>query len=189
MTEAVERDSIVHRYLPDYDVRSAHSIEVDAGAGETYRAARELDLARSLPVTVLLTLRGLPHFLTGKARPTRRVTLDSLLELGFVILEEDPPHAVVLGAVGRFWRPDSELIRIDAADFAGFNQPGYAKAAMSLTVVERGDTSLLATETRVMSTDDAARRSFSLYWRLIGPFSGYIRNVLLQQIKRAAEEG
>ena len=188
MTEALPRAPLPDRYLPAYDVGSAHSIEVDADPVQTYRAARELDLGSSLPVTVLFALRGLPHLLTGKARPSRRITLDTMFELGFVLLEEEPPQALVLGAVGKFWRPDSELLRIAAEDFRGFDEPGYAKATMSFTTEERDNGSVLATETRVMCTDDSARRSFSLYWRLVGPFSGYIRRILLQQIKRRAEQ-
>lgn len=187
MTETSEQDPILDYFLPTYDVRSAHSVEVHAKPLKTYRAARELDLSRSIPATVLFGLRGLPHLLTGKARLTRQMTLATLLELGFVILEEAPPRALVLGAVGKFWRPDSEMRRIKAEDFVGFDEPGFAKATMSFTVEERANGSLLRTETRVLCTDDSACRSFSLYWRLVGPFSGYIRRVLLQQIKRGAE--
>ena len=189
MTEALLQVPLPDRYLPVYDVRSAHSIEVDADPARTYRAARELDLGSSLPVTVLFALRGLPHLLSGKARPSRHITLDTLFELGFVVLEEEPPQALVLGAVGRFWRPDSDLLRIAAGDFRGFDEPGYAKATVSFTTEERDNGCVLATETRVMCTDDSARRSFSLYWRAVGPFSGFIRRVLLQQIKAGAEEG
>jgi hypothetical protein len=45
----------------------------------------------------------------------------------------------------------------------------------------------MVTETRVLCTDDEARRRFSLYWRLVGPFSALIRRVLLRRIKREAE--
>jgi hypothetical protein len=175
-------------YLPTYDVRSAHQIEVDAPAAVTYSAARGLDAGRSRPVALLLGIRAIPHVLMGKMRPSRSLTFDSVLALGFVMLEEDAPNRFVMGAVGRFWRPDSGMIRIDPDAFQSFATPGYAKATVSFTVEERGDSgSLLATETRVQCTDAAARRKFSLYWRAIGPFSGFIRHSMLNQAKRTAE--
>jgi hypothetical protein len=46
---------------------------------------------------------------------------------------------------------------------------------------------MLATETRVLCLDDSSRRKFKLYWTLIAPFSGLIRNEALRVVKRAAE--
>jgi hypothetical protein len=178
----------IERYVPSYDVRTAHEIEVEAPAAETYRAARALDVGRSLPVTALFALRAVPHLLTGKARLTRSITLETLFGLGFVILEEEAPTELVLGAIGRFWRPDSGMVRIAPDEFTAFATPGFAKGVLAFTVDRLGSaTSLLATETRVACTDDSARRKFSLYWRAIGPFSGLIRRLMLNEVKRAAE--
>lgn len=177
----------IDRHLGVYDVRSYHSTEVEASATATYRAARDLDLGRSAPVVALLAVRGLPHFLTGKMRPSRSLTLETFLQAGFVMLEENAPRELVMGAVGRFWRPDSGFLRLPTDDFSTFDEPGFAKAVMSLTVDDQGRSSLLATETRVACTDASARRKFSLYWRAIGPFSGLIRRIMLDQVKRTAE--
>ena len=178
----------IDSYLPTYDVRSAHELEVHAPASVVYRAARDLDIGRSLPVTALFAIRALPHLLTGKARPSRSITLESILEAGFTMLEENAPREIVMGAVGKFWRPDSGMIRIGPGEFRDFDTPGFAKGVLAFTVEERDDTrSLLATETRVACTDSSARRKFSLYWRAIGPFSGLIRRLMLNEVKRAAE--
>ncbi|MDQ3940684.1 MAG: hypothetical protein M3238_04950 [Actinomycetota bacterium] len=177
----------IDRYLAVYDIRSSHSIEVDAAATTTYQALRELDLARSVPVAALFALRGLPHLVTGKVRLSRSLTLETVLQAGFRILEERPPREFVMGAVGKFWRPDSGLVRIALEEFRSFDEPDYAKAALTFIVEEHGTGSLLSTETRVACTDASARRKFSLYWRLIGPFSGLIRRLMLEQVKRIAE--
>jgi hypothetical protein len=47
--------------------------------------------------------------------------------------------------------------------------------------------SRLSTETRVLGTDDSARRRFAVYWRLIYPGSALIRRMWLQAVKRRAE--
>ena len=177
----------MNRFVPVYDMRIHHEVPVAAPPEETYRAARVADLSGSLPVRALLAARTLPHLVTGKERPPRSVKLDTFIQLGFSILEERPPHDLVLGTVGRFWLPSGELLRIGPEDFRDFDEPGYAKGVMTLTVDEDGSGSLLATETRVVATDAAARRRFALYWRIIGPFSGLIRRILLAEIKGNAE--
>ncbi|MEA2434138.1 MAG: hypothetical protein QOG54_1595 [Actinomycetota bacterium] len=178
----------IDSYLPNYDVRSGHEIEVDAPALVTYQAARDLDIGRSVPVAVLFAIRTVPHLVTGKVRPSRSLTLESMLEAGFVMLEENVPNEFVMGAVGKFWRPTSGIIRIAPDEFRSFDEPGFAKSAITFTVDELDDKrSLLATETRVACSDSAARRKFSLYWRAIGPFSGFIRHLMLNEVKRTAE--
>jgi hypothetical protein len=179
---------LLDRYLERWDVRSRHETVVDAPALETFRAVRALDMGRSLPVTALFAVRAIPHLLTGKAQLRRSITLDSLLENGFVILAEETPRELVVGTVGQFWRPDSGIERIQPEEFEAFDRPGFAKAAINFTIEERGSSSLLATETRVLCSDAPARRKFFLYWRFIGPFSGLIRTLLLREVKRDAEQ-
>lgn len=179
---------LIDRFLPDYDVRTRHETTVDAPAAETFAAMRSVDLGRSLPVTALLAIRSIPRLLTGRTDLQRRLTIDSFASAGFVILGEEPCRELAIGAVGRFWRPDSGIEPIDPEDFEDFVEPGYAKAVLNITVEERGSLqTLLATETRVLCTDEGARRRFRIYWTAIGPFSGFIRRVMLQQAKAAAE--
>ena len=179
---------LIDRYLDRWDVRARYETVVHASAPDTYEAVRELDMGDSIPVTALVLIRAVPHLLTGKARLTRSLTLDTFVEGGFMILAEKPGHELVLGAVGKFWRPASGIVRIKPSDFVSFDRPGVAKAVLNFTVTEQtATTSILATETRVLCTDAAARRSFGLYWRLIGPFSGVIRHLMLRKAKRAAE--
>jgi hypothetical protein len=43
----------------------------------------------------------------------------------------------------------------------------------------------LSTETRIEAVDEAARRAFLRYWRIVGPFSALIRRRWLKQIARS----
>jgi hypothetical protein len=45
----------------------------------------------------------------------------------------------------------------------------------------------VSTETRVYATDEASRRRFAVYWRLISFGSAFIRVMWLRAIKRRAE--
>ena len=177
----------IDRCLPDYDMRSIYKIKVNAHVEDTYRAARTLDLSSSLPVRGLFALRGLPHLLLRKAKFDRSLTLESFLDAGFMILEERAPHEFVMGVVGKFWRPDSGFLAVAPGDFATYDEPGYAKGVLDFRVSEQRGGCLLTTETRVRCTDASSRRKFGLYWRAIGPFSGFIRHQMLRQVKRTAE--
>ena len=180
---------LVDRFLPEYDEVEHHEAAVDAPPDRTYQAVKEVDLARSPIVLALLAARGLPHLFTGTVKPKRRLTLDDILASGFVVLAEEPGRELVLGVVGKFWRPGSGVHRIEASEFTAFDQPGCSKAVWNFQVTDRpGGGSTVSTETRVASTDADARRNFGWYWRLIGPFSALIRRIVLGQIKRDAEQ-
>ncbi len=172
---------LIDDYAPDYHVVSRHQIAVRATPDAVYAAARKLDLSRSFIIRLLFGLRGLP---------TRRLTLDTFLRRGFVLLDEVPRQELLLGLIGRFWTLKGGLQRFEPAAFRSFDRPGYAKAAWNfhLTPQPSGST-LLVTETRVQCTDAKSLRRFRRYWRLVGPFSGLIRKEILRVIKREAEQG
>jgi hypothetical protein len=179
---------LIDRFLPQYDVIEHHETTVNAPVETTYRAVKELDLGRSPVVLALLAVRGLPTLFTGAARPARRIGLKEIVRTGFVVLAEEPGRELVLGVVGKFWRLTSGIHRIEPDEFSGFDAPGFAKAAWNFVVSEWSPSgSTVVTETRVLCTDDDARRRFTLYWRLVGPFSALVRRVLLRGIKRDAE--
>jgi hypothetical protein len=179
---------LIDEFLPQYDVVEHHQIDVDAPVDRAYRAVKELDLARSPIVLALLFARGLPHLFTGAVKPKRRLRLDDIVESGFVVLGEEPDRELVLGIVGKFWQLSSGVHRVEPGEFTGFDTPGFAKAAWNIVVSTRpGGGSRVETETRVVCTDDGARRQFSRYWWLIGRFSALIRRVMLGDIKRSAE--
>ena len=48
---------------------------------------------------------------------------------------------------------------------------------MNFKAAPAQDGALLTTETRMLATDEASRRRFARYWRLIRPASGLIRRL------------
>ena len=179
---------LIDEIMPDYDVVERHESIVAAPPAETYEAALTVDLGRSLPVQVLFGLRSIPAYVTGRRKPRASLTLGDLPSAGFVTLGEEANSELVIGAVGRFWRPTSDIRPIEPRDFRDYDVPGMCKAAMNLRVEADDEGTVLSTETRVAATDERARRMFSLYWKAIGPFSGFIRHVMLSAIRRNAEE-
>ena len=177
-------------FLPDYDVNEVHSTRVAAPPEAVLAAAREVT-PREVPLlVVLMALRRLPAAIGRRSRRGRRALdtplLDEFTRGGFVLLA-DRPDELVLGVVGRFWTPDGGVRRLAAAEFAGFDEPGFAKAVVNFHASAVPGGSLVTTETRIRTTDEAARRSFRRYWRVVMPGSAAIRRAWLRAIRKRAE--
>ncbi len=170
---------LIDEFLPAFDVTARYEIDVHAPMETAYRAARSLDSSDSQIVRWLFRLRGLP---------IQTLTLDGMLKFGFILLGETPPQEILFGLAGRFWTRSGQIQRLDSKSYARFDQEGFAKVAANISLSQQpGGITRVTTETRVLCLGEASRRWFRLYWLLIGPFSGIIRNGWLRIIKRQAE--
>ncbi len=157
--------------IPEWDVRTRRSIVVDAPPHAIWRAVHETTIGETRVARVLFRIRGLP---AGSSRPFLALE-------GFARVAEQPERELVVGAVGKPWAPRGGLLT--EADVATFDRPGYARMALNVTLDDR----TLATETRVACTDPRSRLLFRLYWLVVGPFSGLVRDDWLRAIKHRAE--
>jgi hypothetical protein len=173
-------------FLPSYDLNEVHSISTSAAPAAVMEAIRDLTPGEVPVLVALMAIRSVPALLQRRRLPVRGPLLDGFRRSGFAQLHEAPDE-LVLGGVGRFWQPSGGLRRIEAAEFAGFAEPGWAKAAFNFQIERVGGRTVLRTETRIATTDEHARRSFGRYWRLIHPGSALIRLAWLRAIRRRAE--
>ena len=179
---------LIEGVLPEFDVVERHRIRVRAPADRAYEAVRALDLGRSPVAMALFAVRGLLRM--GRGPRARSFKLDDAGRLGFVVLAEEPGVEFVLGLVGRFWQLRGGIRRVEPEAFEAFAESGFAKAAWNFPVDPLGPSAcMVRTETRVLCTDPESQKKFLRYWRVIGPFSGFIRREALRLIKRDAERG
>ena len=188
---------LIDRYMPAWDVRERHRIRVDAPPERVYAALRTTDLAAHPLARLLLALRAIPAALADGARGVRRlsgsrtepITLAAFERRGFSVLEEDPPHELLIGLEGAFWRPRGDLRPIQPGSFRVPVPPDLARATWNFRVEPEGlEGCVLSTETRVVA-GARARRSFGAYWLLVRPASGLIRRLMLRSLRREAERG
>lgn len=174
---------------PDFSER--HQVKISASVETVYRVLWTADFGRSWIVKGLLLLRSLPKLLLNpRSLDSHRKTLNlqSIVDAGFGRLAEDEGREVVLGVVGRFWRPVDNLIPFRKEFFSGAVPAGLARAVWNFDVRSLGvRSSVLRTETRITCGDSASRRKFGLYWLFVRPFSGLIRRVMLRAVKRQCE--
>jgi hypothetical protein len=178
-------------FLPKFDVNEVHSTRVAAPPEAVLAAARAVT-SREVPLlVVLMALRRLPAAILQRRSPAPLRALDApilhqLTRGGFLVLA-DRPDELVAGVVGRFWTADGGIHRLGATEFAGFEEPGFAKAVVNFHAGAVPGGTLLTTETRIRCTDEASRRSFRRYWRVVMPGSAAIRHAWLRAIRRRAE--
>ncbi|HSO93386.1 MAG TPA: hypothetical protein VLS53_02815 [Candidatus Dormibacteraeota bacterium] len=189
--EAQSSPLLIDQFLPRYDFAVVHAQVFRVPPEVCLRAARNLDLLRHPLIRVLLQLRALPQRaasrLTGRrddghqeaAASFRR---EDMTSYGWDLLGENPSE-VVLGQIGHPWKAAGAAVGpvLAPTAWATYDEPGYAKIALSLRVDPRGATaSILTMETRVALTDAGSLRRFRRYWMVIGPFSDLIRRTALR---------
>jgi hypothetical protein len=151
-------------YLPTYEFSTRHAVSVAVDPVRAERAMREVTF-RDVPlVRVLLLARGLG------LRKGEDTVLAAMVPRA-TILEDVPGEGLVLKLSGQFWR------------LRGRGPEPPATAVIDFRVLPGS----LATETRVHIPDPVSRRKFGHYWRIVRPFSGLIRMVVLRAAKRRAE--
>ncbi len=174
--------TLLDAVLPEYQFSERHRSWVRASPEVALTAARQVSLGEMPLVRLLFGIRGM--------RTSARGSLwENVVSGPFVDLGVIPGSEMAGGVIGQMWRLSGGRTPAitNAAEFASFNEPGYAKAALSVAACSVSGGCELVTETRVLATDEAARRAFSRYWLVIRPGSGLIRRLWLRAAKRRAE--
>jgi hypothetical protein len=179
----------VDRFMPVYEVREVHQIDVAASPDVTFAVAQRVDLQQAPLVRAIFSLRNLPARLRGEQPVTFSIgLLAETRAMGWGTLSEAPGREVIMGAVTRPWESAPRFQALLPDRFASFSEPGYAKIIWTLTAEPRGDDqSVFITETRVQTTDSDSRERFRRYWATLSPGILLIRLQALDLVKREAE--
>jgi hypothetical protein len=183
-----EADRLLDEFIPAYEVVERHHVRVAAPAAVALATACDMDLAQSAIIRGIF--RGRELILGAQPNTVRspRTLLAWAKELGWAVLAEIPDREVVLGAVTRPWDANPAFRSLPPQEFEGFHEPGYAKIVWTLRADPMSATESVArTETRVTTTDQAARKAFRRYWSLVSSGVEVIRWVSLGLVKREAE--
>lgn len=183
-----ERDELLDRFMPEYEVVERHQVLVNAPAAITFAAAKDLNLDSAI-ARLIFNARALA--LGGaidRAPMAPQPFVKQAQAIGWRILAEIPGSEIVFGAVTKPWEAEPVFRGIPAAAFAAFDEPDYVKIVLTLRADPAGnDASVFRTETRVCTTDGKARRKFRLYWAMVKPGVALIRRLMLGPVKHDAE--
>jgi hypothetical protein len=182
-----EADDLLDRLMPDYEVIEQHEITVHAPAHVTFAAARNMDLLDSPVVSAIIRARELILGAREHSEPPPAGLIAQTQAMGWGVLAETP-NEIVMGAVTQPWKAEVVFRPLPPDEFSAFDEPDFVKIAWTLRADPVGeDASVFRTETRVVSTDAAARAQFRRYWSIFSPGIKLIRWVSLAPLKRAAE--
>jgi hypothetical protein len=179
--------STLDRFIPVPRLREVDAVDVPTSAARAYAFLRHLDMARAPFVRGLFALRALPDRLRGRQAAAATMTLDDITRgaSGFRVLADDGA-SFAAGAIGQVWKPQIPFREVPRDAFVAFTEPGWAKVAWEVRCEPRGAAHChVAVEVRVTATDDESWRRFQRYFRLIGPFSRFIRRRTLRRVERA----
>jgi len=157
---------LIDDVLPRYDARKFHSVALTLEPPRAIALALATPVAADPVIAALFRLRGLN---------ARGSIGSALTRLGLAELRAADGE-IVFGASGTPWRPGGGIHPFDEGG------PGRVQVVTDF----RADGVRLSTETRILAGDEAARRTFLRYWRLVGPFSALIRRRWLAQIAKSA---
>jgi hypothetical protein len=190
---------LIDQFMPTYDLAIVYSRVFRAPSEQCFETVVDFDLFQIPVFRVLVGARGLPLRLAdalrrqgrqagASAAPTFR--LRDLPSIGWMLLGERPGAELVFGQVGQPWKPRGgwPADPVTRAQFAAFDQPGFAKLVESTRVDPYGERSAIVTmETRVSCTDPDSRRRFRRYWLVVGLCSHLLRRTALHVFARRLE--
>ncbi|MFC8272474.1 hypothetical protein ACFUJR_08020 [Streptomyces sp. NPDC057271] len=203
--DATAESLLLDAALPEFRFSRLECSVIGAPPDVVYGAARDLDmLSIHSPLFDAVTwARGVPDRLRRRPAvtpPSMRVS--DLFETPtgddrrdpeaqpWVALGERAGREIVFGAVGKVWKPTIEWRRVEPGEFAGFEEPGWAKMAAAFVVHPYGaERSLLTYEARTACTDPVSTRRFGRYWTLVSPGVGIVLRAALRTIEAASEAG
>lgn len=195
-------------WLPTYNFSEKHRIEINSSPEKVFQATRTLDMGESGVIKALVRLRYIFGRLAlwrkqenSQLRFSIEETADKTglgglgarkgqpLNLPGILLEEVCDKEIVLGFVGKFWKPSGGVVRgLTVEDYLRFDETGFCKVAWNIYIEQNyNGNAVLSTETRILCLGWRAKLLFGVYWAFIRLFSGWIRIEMLRMIKRQAE--
>ena len=182
-----EADPLLDRFMPEYEVAERHHVRVPASPGVAFAAGTDIDFERSALIRGIFKTRALVLGADPDAASRPRGLLAQTKSLGWGVLAEMPGREIVMGAVTQPWQANVVFRSLPPEAFASFQEPGYVKIAWTLRADPDGGGSVFRTETRVMTTDAAARRRFRWYWARFSPGIILIRRISLSLLQSDVE--
>ena len=183
------KDSVLDRFIPNPEVSEHHQIAIKAPVDVVMAAAKSLELMTSPAIRAIFRAREVALGGTPDTRPHPTTLYDQMLSIGWVVLSQRAGEEIVFGAVTQPWLAAPTFRPIPADQFRDFCEPGFVKIVWTLRAEPvDGKRSIFHTETRVSTTDADARERFRRYWSYVAPGVKLIRVLMLQPLRRAAEQ-
>jgi hypothetical protein len=179
----------VARFIPAPDVSECHETLIHAPAELVFDVAQHFDM-QSIPIIRgIFRLRSiLLRSKTPSAWSKGKGLIAETTAMGWGVLALEPGRTLVAGALAQPWLSDVTFTPVSPDKFAAVATPDVVKIAWTLEADPLGAAlTRFRTETRVVATDEGARRKFRRYWRIFGVGIVLIRWLLIPAVRRESE--
>lgn len=161
--------------MPRYQCREIHEIQINAPQEVIYDAIRSLEFSDSKMIKTLLRLRGMPV--------SDLSLLGFIEEARFSVLDEKVNEEILFGF---YARTGVEKV-VDPMSFAdNLRYPLKMTWNFRVEIISEKHVRV-STETRALCNSRFALMLFVPYWYMVRPFSGLIRKIMLNKIRRESE--
>ena len=177
----------IDRFIPEADVRERHETTVHAPAELVFDVAENFDMNTIPVVRAIFWLRA-KLMRSATAGRAAALPMKALTGLGWGVLTRTAGRELVAGAVTQPWLGDVTFRAIPPERFAAFAEPELVKIVWTLEAVPLGPAlTCFRSQTRVVATDDDARRKFRRYWHRVSAGILMIRWLVGRGVRREAE--
>ena len=185
---------LANKFLPEFDVSDKSSMIINTNSADVYKAVTKWQMIDNTICYMLWKMRNLFNiFIKSEIwQENENITFNSeagkktglLLTLGV-----DKNRELVYGFAGKFWRPWSNLIKLnDVQHFKKFSKPGYSKAITTIVLIPLSDKATkIISISRIKNYGKKSNLFFSFYWNIVKPFHILIVKSIMKDIKHAAE--
>ncbi len=180
----------IDEFMPRWQVDERHTIHVAASPDRVFAAIHAVTADEILLFRTLTSIRrfGRPVPESILNAPSTQPLLDVVTRTGFLLLADDAPRELVLGAALAAPAEARKGGHVTPDAFKRQLMPGVVLTTMNFLVDPDGrGGSNVSTETRVYANDARSLRKFATYWRVIHPGSDIIRRMWLRAIRKRAE--
>jgi hypothetical protein len=179
---------LIEKFIPESDVAESHEIVIRAPADTVFEVAATMDLESIPIVRAIFWAREKLFRVRSGGSPFRKGLVAGTIALGWGVLAYRPGRELVMGAVTQPWVGNVKFSAIPSDEFARFSEPDLVKIAWTLECNPLdATTTRFRTQTRVLPTDDAARKKFRRYWLVFGIGIVLIRLLANRAVRREAE--
>jgi hypothetical protein len=180
---------LIEQFMPQYDTREYHEIQVKAPAGVVFEVAKTADLQANPFIRAIFWLRSL--IMRAGPPPANRPKgiVAETQALGWRLLAERHGRELVMGAATKPWQGNVKFLPVPPEQFLAFAKPDLVKIVWTLEAEPLGGgVTRFRTETRALATDPDARVKFLRYWRLAVAGIKLIRLAMLPAIRHESEQ-
>lgn len=178
------------RFIPRPDTIDEHEILINAPADLVFERAINQDVGALPLVRAIFWLRSKIMRDTPVDRVPQGLVAE-MTKLGWGVLvneREVRARVLVMGAATRPWQKDVTFRAIEPHAFTAFHEPNLVKIVWTLEAEPLGRSlTRFRTETRVVATDQHARRRFAWYWVAFCAGIHFIRWNILHALRRECE--